>query len=104
VVLRTGDDAAARRVVGRTAPPGLAVTLETEGVSLRVPDGSAWIPRLCAALEAHGIAVHAASATPPTLDDVFFHHTGRSIHTPRSHREPAASVPGATTPATEEAP
>ncbi|MEV7391061.1 ATP-binding cassette domain-containing protein [Streptomyces sp. NPDC091215] len=104
VVLRTGDDTAARQVVGRTAPSGRAVTLDTEGVSLRLPHGSAWIPRLCAALEAHGIAVHAASATPPTLDDVFFHHTGRSIHAPRPHPTPAAPAPGATTTATEEAP
>ncbi|MFF5140788.1 ATP-binding cassette domain-containing protein [Streptomyces sp. NPDC013157] len=100
VVLRTGDDAAARQVVGRTAPPGHAVTLDTEGVSLRVPDGSAWIPRLCVALADHGIAVLAASATPPTLDDVFFHHTGRSIHVPGGPlRAPAA--PGA---AAQEAP
>ncbi|WP_432752073.1 ATP-binding cassette domain-containing protein [Streptomyces sp. JL2001] len=104
VALRTSDDAAARRVVGRTAPPGLAVTLDTEGVSLRVPDGSAWIPRLCAALETHGIAVHAASATPPTLDDVFFHHTGRSIHTPRPHPTPPAPAPDGTAAATEESP
>ncbi|MGW2826278.1 ATP-binding cassette domain-containing protein [Streptomyces sp. NPDC001443] len=104
VLLRTGDDAAARQIVGRTAPSGRAVTLDAEGVSLRVPNGSAWIPRLCAALEAHGIAVHAASATPPTLDDVFFHHTGRSIHTPRPHRTPADPAPGATTAATEETP
>ncbi|MFG2952446.1 ATP-binding cassette domain-containing protein [Streptomyces sp. NPDC048291] len=99
VVLRTGDDAAARQVVGRTAPPGLAVTLDAEGVSLRVPDGSAWIPRLCVALADHGIPVHAASATPPTLDDVFFHHTGRSIHGPAPQPAPAAP-----TAAAEEAP
>jgi ABC-2 type transport system ATP-binding protein len=64
-------------------------------VCLRTPNGSAWIPRLCAALEAHGIAVHAASATPPTLDDVFFHHTGRSIHGARPGRAPAGpNLPG----------
>ncbi|MER7949321.1 ATP-binding cassette domain-containing protein [Streptomyces sp. NPDC096079] len=79
VVLRTGDDAAAQRVVGRIAPPDRAVGVDADGVGLRLPDGSAWIPRLCAALEASGIAVRAASATPPTLDDVFFHHTGRSL-------------------------
>ncbi|MFD7880520.1 ATP-binding cassette domain-containing protein [Streptomyces sp. NPDC059766] len=99
VLLRTGDDTAARQVVARTAPPGPAVTQDTEGVSLRVPNGSAWIPRLCAALEAHGIAVHAASATPPTLDDVFFHHTGRSIHAPRPHPAPADPTAAAPTPA-----
>ncbi|MGW3313655.1 ATP-binding cassette domain-containing protein [Streptomyces sp. NPDC001073] len=102
VTLRTGDNGAARRIVGRTAPSGLAITLDTEGVSLRVADGSAWIPRLCSALEAHGIAVHTASATPPTLDDVFFHHTGRSIHTPRPHPSPGAPDPDATSPVVKE--
>ncbi|WP_327130314.1 ATP-binding cassette domain-containing protein [Streptomyces sp. NBC_01343] len=97
VALRTGDDTAALQIVRRTAPADFAVTLDAEGVSLRVRDGSAWIPRLCAALECHGIAVHAASATPPTLDDVFFHHTGRSIHTPR---QPAPVSPAAATGAT----
>ncbi|WP_437114044.1 ATP-binding cassette domain-containing protein [Streptomyces collinus] len=117
VVLHTGDDAAARQVVsqavsqaadrtadrtavggaaGRAGPPGPAVTLEAGGLSLRLPDGSAWIPRLCAALADRGIAVHAASATPPTLDDVFFHHTGRSIHAPRSHPAPGTTIPAAT--------
>ncbi|MEV6397160.1 ATP-binding cassette domain-containing protein [Streptomyces sp. NPDC051907] len=104
VALRTSDDAAARKVVDRTVPLDLAITLETDGVSLRVPDGSSWIPRLCAALEAHGIAVHAASATPPTLDDVFFHHTGRSIHTPRPHPTPPVPAPGAPAAATEATP
>lgn len=81
VVLRTSDDGRARKIVAQAAPPDRPVTADADGTWLRVPDGSAWIPRLCAALEGHGIAVHAASATPPTLDDVFFHHTGRSITT-----------------------
>ncbi|MEU6313999.1 ATP-binding cassette domain-containing protein [Streptomyces sp. NPDC047014] len=83
VVLRTGDDTRARDVVRATAPPESTLTEDPDGLCLRVPDGSSWIPRLCAALEAHGIPVRAASATPPTLDDVFFHHTGRSITTAR---------------------
>ncbi|MGQ4434533.1 ATP-binding cassette domain-containing protein [Streptomyces sp. SAS_260] len=104
VTLRTGDDLTARQIVGRTQP-GLAVTLDSAGVSLRVPQGSAWIPRLCSALEAHGIAVHAASATPPTLDDVFFHHTGRSIHPPGPHPAPSTADPAGTAPtAGEDAP
>ncbi|MFF6885897.1 ATP-binding cassette domain-containing protein [Streptomyces sp. NPDC012421] len=82
VVLRTSDDGAARRIAGLLVPPERTVHVDADGVWLRVPDGSTWIPRLCAALEVHGIAVHAASATPPTLDDVFFHHTGRSITGP----------------------
>ncbi|MFG2886440.1 ATP-binding cassette domain-containing protein [Streptomyces sp. NPDC048297] len=95
VVLRTGDDPAACQVVRRTLPPATVTTLDADGIRLRVPDGSAWIPRLCAALEAHGIPVQAASATPPTLDDVFFHHTGRSIHTARPY---PASAPAAVAP------
>ncbi|MEU5822043.1 ATP-binding cassette domain-containing protein [Streptomyces sp. NPDC047803] len=79
VVLRTSRDDAAREIVRRSVPPGHTVTTDPDGICLRLPDGSSWIPRLCAALESHGIAVRAASATPPTLDDVFFHHTGRSI-------------------------
>ncbi|MFJ7170063.1 ATP-binding cassette domain-containing protein [Streptomyces globosus] len=87
VVLRTSDDAQARRIVREaTASPDAAVTADAEGVWLRVPDGSAWIPRLCAALAGRGISVHAASAAPPTLDDVFFHHTGRSINAARPDR------------------
>ncbi|WP_318211832.1 ATP-binding cassette domain-containing protein [Streptomyces sp. SJL17-1] len=79
VVLRTGDDTGAERVVRGIVPPDRTITADAGGVCLRMPDGSTWIPRLCAALQRHGIAVHAASAAPPTLDDVFFHHTGRSL-------------------------
>ncbi|OII67162.1 ATP-binding cassette domain-containing protein [Streptomyces sp. CC77] len=94
VVVRTGDDAEAARVARGMAPAGAAVTADAEGLCLRVPEGSVWIPRLCAALAARGIPVHAASATPPTLDDVFFHHTGRSLHATGSPQPPAASPHG----------
>ncbi|MEV7871678.1 ATP-binding cassette domain-containing protein [Streptomyces sp. NPDC088124] len=90
VVLRTGEDATAQQVVRRVVPPEHSLTVDADGVCLRVPDGSSWIPRLCAALAGHGIAVHAASATPPTLDDVFFHHTGRSLHATQAPAGPAA--------------
>ncbi|MFF9086090.1 ATP-binding cassette domain-containing protein [Streptomyces sp. NPDC014991] len=97
VVLHTSDDVTARHVVSRIAPSNRVVTVDTDGVCLRMPDGSAWIPRLCAALEGHGIAVHAASATPPTLDDVFFHHAGRSLHTTGPGRTPTNPTPCAVT-------
>ncbi|APE20066.1 MULTISPECIES: ATP-binding cassette domain-containing protein [Streptomyces] len=93
VVLRTGDDAVAGRIVCGLVPPDRAVTVDTGGVSLRLPEGSTWIPRLCAALQRHGVAVHAASAAPPTLDDVFFHHTGRSLDAPGTGRPPAGPTP-----------
>ncbi|MFD7033520.1 ATP-binding cassette domain-containing protein [Streptomyces sp. NPDC059917] len=101
VLLRTHDDPAAERVVRRTAPPGTRTTVDADGISLRVPDGSSWIPRLCAALDAEGIPVRAASATPPTLDDVFFHHTGRSIHAARHAPAPTATGQAPTTTARE---
>ncbi|MER0449975.1 ATP-binding cassette domain-containing protein [Streptomyces sp. Edi4] len=103
VALRTSDNASARQIVAGAVPPGVTVTGDSEGVTLRISDGSTWIPRLCAALEAHAIAVHAASATPPTLDDVFFHHTGRSIHTSGTHRAMAAAPSDPVADATEEA-
>lgn len=93
VVLRTSEDTRAHQIVRRSAPPGHSVTMDADGVCLRVPEGSSWIPRLCAALARQDIAVHAASATPPTLDDVFFHHTGRSIHTTRADRATAGTTP-----------
>ncbi|WP_055600617.1 ATP-binding cassette domain-containing protein [Streptomyces aureus] len=98
VVLRTSDDTAARQVVRGIAPPDRAIAADSGGVSLRVPDGSTWIPRLCAALQRHGIAVHAASAAPPTLDDVFFRHTGRSLDTTEPGTAPAGPSPAAPTP------
>ncbi|MFF7443500.1 ATP-binding cassette domain-containing protein [Streptomyces sp. NPDC008122] len=92
VVLRTDDDDAAEEVVRRLAPPDRTVGVDADGISLRLPGGSAWIPRLCAALEALGIAVNSASATPPTLDDVFFHHTGRSIGAAQPGRAAAVAT------------
>ncbi|WP_424215749.1 ATP-binding cassette domain-containing protein (plasmid) [Streptomyces sp. BI20] len=86
VTLRTDDDGAAHRIVERITPPGTPLTTDADGLRLHVPDGSTWIPRLCAALETDGIAVRAASVAGPTLDDVFFHHTGRSIDTARHPR------------------
>ncbi|MET9434884.1 ATP-binding cassette domain-containing protein [Streptomyces sp. NPDC006551] len=97
VVLRTSDDTTAQQVVRQILPSNGAITVDADGVCLRVPDGSAWIPRLCAALEGHGVAVHAASATPPTLDDVFFHHTGRSIHATQAGQTPTTPTQCATT-------
>ncbi|MGW0535627.1 ATP-binding cassette domain-containing protein [Streptomyces sp. NPDC003032] len=90
VMVHTSDDRTAQQVVRRMAPSDRVITVDANGICLRAPDGSAFIPRLCAALEGHGIAVHAASATPPTLDDVFFHHTGRSLHVTHPGQGPTA--------------
>ncbi|MET7683858.1 ATP-binding cassette domain-containing protein [Streptomyces sp. NPDC005423] len=97
VVLRTSADITAHQIVRRSAPPAHSVTVDANGVCLRVPEGSSWIPRLCASLARHGIAVHAASATPPTLDDVFFHHTGRSLHGAHTGQATAGTTPSEAT-------
>ncbi|MGI5346975.1 ATP-binding cassette domain-containing protein [Streptomyces sp. CA-250714] len=88
--LRTSDDAAVWAVAreipelrdARTAceaRTGLGGPADGEGVTLRVREASAWIPRLCESLARRGVTVYAATSAPPTLDDVFFHHTGRTI-------------------------
>ncbi|WP_347568405.1 ATP-binding cassette domain-containing protein [Streptomyces sp. 891-h] len=93
--LRTDDNAAVcevarnipelREALASQGPPGPSDPAKSvappggEGVALRVREASAWLPRLCAALAQRGVTVYAATATPPTLDDVFFHHTGRNI-------------------------
>ncbi|MGK5632535.1 ATP-binding cassette domain-containing protein [Streptomyces sp. URMC 123] len=63
--------------------PGEQATVLGEEVTVPVTDSAVRLPELCAALAAHGIRVHTATATVPTLNDVFFHHTGRP-YTPRS--------------------
>ncbi|MFG2928178.1 ABC transporter ATP-binding protein [Streptomyces achromogenes] len=75
VRLRTSDNRRAAALLrtdqGHTAFEG------GEEVTVPVTDSAEWLPRLCATLGAHGIHIHTATATVPTLDDVFFHHTGR---------------------------
>ncbi|UNO43088.1 ATP-binding cassette domain-containing protein [Streptomyces sp. MST-110588] len=74
VTLRTGDDRAAAQAVGDRF--GLDATTGPHGVELRTADGAAFVPRLCAEL---AVPVHSVTVTPPTLDDVFLHYTGRTI-------------------------
>ncbi|MFJ4835982.1 ATP-binding cassette domain-containing protein [Streptomyces sp. NPDC088747] len=73
VVLRTADDTSARDVCEQL---GLDAESGEDGLRIRVADGAGWVPRLCAALP---FTVHSVTVTPPTLDDVFLHYTGRTI-------------------------
>ncbi|MGP4110154.1 ATP-binding cassette domain-containing protein [Streptomyces sp. 4N509B] len=83
VVVRTGDDEAAARAVqeafGHGPEPAPAATPGPDGLRLRVADGAGLVPRLVAELAARDIPVHAVTVTPPSLDDVFLHYTGRTI-------------------------
>ncbi|MGI5349062.1 ATP-binding cassette domain-containing protein [Streptomyces sp. CA-250714] len=79
VLLRTRDDADAVRVVRERF--GIEASSGQDGVRLSVADGAAFVPKFCA--EA-GIPVLSATVIPPSLDDVFLHHTGRTIRAERS--------------------
>ncbi len=74
VVLHTEDDGHALDVVSERF--GLAADLTPDGLLLRVADGAALVPRLCTEL---GLTVKSVTVAPPTLDDVFLHHTGLAI-------------------------
>jgi ABC-2 type transport system ATP-binding protein len=72
VTLRTGDDPAAVRRLDELF--GIPAQATPDGVQLRVAGGAAFVPKLCAEL---ALPVHSVTVTPPTLDDVFLHYTGR---------------------------
>ncbi|MGK5550209.1 ATP-binding cassette domain-containing protein [Actinomadura kijaniata] len=74
VELRTGDDPAAAAVLRDRF--GLAATVGPDGLRFQAEDGAALVPRLCGALD---VPVHSVTVTPPSLDDVFLHYTGRDL-------------------------
>lgn len=106
VELRTRDDTAAAERLrtefgldvdfipqGPGDPGGGADGSEGGGagrLSVRVADGAAFVPRLCAGL---GVAVESVTVVRPSLDDVFFHYTGRNIREDGAPRLPGARVP-----------
>ncbi|SHN47904.1 ABC transporter ATP-binding protein [Cryptosporangium aurantiacum] len=77
VCLRTADDAAAVHAV-RTQL-GLAAALVNHEVRVRATDGAALIPAL---IQAVTVPVTSVTVVKPSLDDVFLHHTGRTIGEP----------------------
>ncbi|MFJ9909852.1 ATP-binding cassette domain-containing protein [Streptomyces sp. NPDC101152] len=74
VTLRTDDDSAAARTIRERL--GLDPDAGADGLRIRATDGATLVPRLCAVLP---VPVRAVTVTPPTLDDVFLHYTGRTI-------------------------
>ncbi|MDN3356178.1 ATP-binding cassette domain-containing protein [Actinomadura sp. DC4] len=74
VELRSSDDrAAAAQLRDRF---GLHATEGEGSLRVRVEDGAAFVPRMCAALT---VAIRSVTVVRPSLDDVFFHYTGRTI-------------------------
>ncbi|TDC79094.1 ATP-binding cassette domain-containing protein [Streptomyces hainanensis] len=74
VRLRTGDDREAAKAIRERF--GLDAEVGPDGVRVRTADGARWVPRLCAQLTS---GVTSVTVTRPSLDDVFLHHTGRSM-------------------------
>ena len=66
--------------------PGVwEVTVEGRSLRARTEDGATAMPTLLKALEGrHGVRVSSVTMTRPSLDDVYLHHTGRSLTRPRS--------------------
>jgi daunorubicin resistance ABC transporter ATP-binding subunit/daunorubicin resistance ABC transporter membrane protein len=72
--LRTADDAAAARLLRDRL--GLAATTGPRGLSLRTTDSTRVLRQIFTELD---ICVSEAKVVPPSLDDVFLHHTGHRI-------------------------
>ncbi|WP_245226016.1 ABC transporter ATP-binding protein [Streptomyces smyrnaeus] len=76
--LHTDNDTAA---VAALRDLGLRPARTGDGLTLRVADSARTVPLVVAALADRQLALRALAVTPPTLDEVFFHHTGRSTDT-----------------------
>ena len=74
VQITTDDDSAALAAL-RTRF-GLEGTVSEGAVTIYVPQGETFVPRLFAEL---GVAIRSVSIARPTLDDVFMSYTGRTI-------------------------
>ncbi|MFC8006839.1 ABC transporter ATP-binding protein [Streptomyces olivaceus] len=76
--LRTDNDSAAAFLLNTVYPP--APHADTpDGISVCAPAGAREITRIDALLSEAGITMNTASVQQPSLDDVFFHHTGHAL-------------------------
>jgi len=68
----------------RTALEGVSelidVKLDGRTLRARARDGSAAIPAVLAALDAHGVKAASVKLARPSLDEVYLQHAGRSFH------------------------
>ena len=67
----------ARDLLSRVTANGTQV--EGKTVRARVRAGAEAVPRILTALDGAGIAVASVTVSRPSLDDVYFRHTGRSL-------------------------
>lgn len=66
------------------------VTADDAGLRLYVEDGAEALPWLLRLLDSEKIDLRSISLSEPTLDDVFFHQTGRSLRDATANEEVAA--------------
>ncbi|MBQ0867048.1 ATP-binding cassette domain-containing protein [Streptomyces sp. RK75] len=76
--LHTDNDTAA---VAALRDLGLRSARTGDGLTLRVADSARTVPLVVAALADRQLALRALTVTPPSLDEVFFHHTGHGTNT-----------------------
>jgi ABC-2 type transport system ATP-binding protein len=74
VTVTTDDDEAALRALRREF--GLEGAVREGAVTIGVPDGASFVPRLFDRL---GVGIRSVTVTRPSLDDVFLAHTGTTI-------------------------
>ncbi len=87
VVVATEDDDAALLAIRREF--GLEAGIHEGAVTISVPDGAGFVPRLFAALTAEGVVVRSVAVTRPSLDDVFLAHTGSTLRDAEASRGPS---------------
>jgi ABC-2 type transport system ATP-binding protein len=87
VVVGTDDDEAALVAIGREF--GLEAAVHEGAVTVSVPKGAEFVPRLFAALTADGVGVRSVAVTRPSLDDVFLAHTGTTLRDAEASRGPS---------------
>ncbi|WP_432011183.1 ATP-binding cassette domain-containing protein [Streptomyces cucumeris] len=73
------DPGASAEALSAGLPSVRSVRSEGRGLRLYTDDGERALPAALRALEAQGLAVDTVALSRPSLDDVFLHHTGRSL-------------------------
>ena len=87
VVVGTDDDETALVAIRREF--GLEAAVHEGAVTVSVPKGAEFVPRLFAALTADGVGVRSVAVTRPSLDDVFLAHTGTTLRDAEASRGPS---------------
>ena len=78
IELAETQDAGARVALARVGGVG-EVELDGRTLRARAQNGSAAIPAVLAALEAHGVRAMSVTLARPSLDDVYLRHAGRAF-------------------------